>query len=159
MAAEGSAAFTLLLSQQPLSLSEAYAAVALPSAGAVASFVGTTRDGLSEGRAVDYLEFEAHAPLAVSVLQEVFEQAQLQCRGQLQRVHVAHLLGRAPVGAATVAIFVSSAHRAEALQGVALMIEGLKARAPIWKKEVYADGTSDWKSNCAACRAAPAAAV
>jgi len=145
-----SPAFTLLLSQQPISLSEAHAAVALPSAGAVASFVGTTRDQ-SGGRAVSHLEFEAHAPLAVAVLQELFEQAQAQCSGQLQRVHVAHLLGAAPVGAVTVAIFVSSAHRAAALKGVALMIEGLKARAPIFKKEIFVDGGSAWKSNCEGC--------
>lgn len=119
------------------------AAVTRPSAGAIAAFVGTTRDSF-EGKRVLRLEYEAYAPMAVAKMKEVCEQA--RAKFGVTCIAIAHRTGTVGVAEASVAIAVSSPHRKPALEAAHWAIDELKATVPIWKKEIFEDG-SVWKEN------------
>lgn len=114
-----------------------------PSAGAVATFSGTTRDTF-EGKEVVELRYEAYVPMAVKCLKSICAAA----RGLwgVTGVAVAHRLGRVGVGETSVFVACASVHRNAALRGCAYIIDELKASVPIWKKEVFANGEV-WKEN------------
>eukprot|EP00891_Asterochloris_glomerata_P001953 jgi/Astpho2/1953/Aster-00466 len=126
-----------------LELGELSAFVQDPEAGAVATFSGTTRDSFL-GKKVVRLEYEAYAPMAEAKLKELCQTAMK--RWQVKRTAVAHRTGVCPIGEASVIIAMSSAHRKDALEACAWAIDELKATVPIWKREVYEDG-SVWKEN------------
>eukprot|EP01135_Chromosphaera_perkinsii_P000147 Nk52_evm43s32 gene=Nk52_evmTU43s32 len=116
-----------------------------PQAGAISSFIGVTRDTF-EGKNVVSLEYEAYVPMAVSKLREICTQA--MDKWDLLRVSVHHKIGDCPVGVESVVICVSSPHRQDGLKATEYLIDVLKEVVPIWKKEIYDDGTSNWKENC-----------
>mmetsp|Transcript_20382 Transcript_20382/g.33736 ORF Transcript_20382/g.33736 Transcript_20382/m.33736 type:complete len:176 (-) Transcript_20382:31-558(-) len=116
-----------------------------PTCGAVSSFVGITRDNF-QGKKVLRLSYEAYESMAVKVLKELCREAQL--KWQLRNVVAVHKLGDCPVGQASVIIGVSSPHRQASLDATSFLINELKARVPIWKREVYVgDEESVWKEN------------
>jgi molybdopterin synthase catalytic subunit len=139
----------VLLSPEPLSLDAGAAFVGLPSAGAVASFLGITRTPGQGGRAVAHLFFEAYLPAARAGLLAIAAEAQQ--RFALTRVAILHRLGEVPLGQASLCVCVSSPHRAPALQALPWIVDQVKARATIFKKEVYTDGTHSWPANCGGC--------
>ena len=132
-----------LLTDQPLDGPSLEAVVARPGAGAVLTFAGVARDSF-EGRPVRALEYEAFAEMAVPVMQEIA--VEIQARWPGVRVAMAHRTGRLGIGEASVIIAVSAPHREDAYSASRHAIDALKARVPIWKKEVYDDGTA-WKAN------------
>ncbi|KAI8375883.1 Molybdopterin biosynthesis MoaE [Blakeslea trispora] len=117
------------------------------SAGAISTFSGTTRDTF-EGKRVIELEYEAYTPMAKKLLNALITEARESW--DLKHVAIYHRTGVVPVGKVSVIIATSSAHRADSLNAVSYLIDELKARCPIWKKEVYEDG-SVWKGSCAGC--------
>ncbi len=129
-----------------IDIGKAYDAISLPSAGAIASFVGITRNTF-EGRAVETLEYTAAIPIAVAMMRKMCDEANEHVGGALAAVWMVHRIGIVPVGEASIAIFAASGHRAEALAAVRFLIEAVKARLPVWKKEIYADGGAVWKEN------------
>ncbi|CAH8602640.1 unnamed protein product [Dicrocoelium dendriticum] len=116
-----------------------------PSCGAISAFFGTTR-AYDDNRLVVRLEYEAYESMALNALQCIIEEVRTKfpC---LKRITVVHRLGSVAVEEISVAIAVSSPHRAASLDAVAYIIEQIKRRVPIWKKEVYSDNTSSWKRN------------
>lgn len=92
------------------------------------------------------LDYEAYEPMAIKVLRELTEEARRQW--DLTHIAIYHRVGTVPIGGISVVIACSSVHRAEALHATEFLIDHLKARCPIWKKEVYEDG-SVWKGSCA----------
>ncbi len=110
----------------PLSLDRVVALVADPRAGAVVSFSGVTRD-------VGHLDYEAYAEMAEPVMRAV-AQAALERHG-LCAVAVEHRVGRVALGEASIVIAASAPHRAEAFAGAREVIDEVKARAPVWKRE------------------------
>lgn len=135
---------TILLTCDPLSVEKATDAVASNAAGATSVFVGTTRDTF-EGKLVTLLQYEAYESMALKEMTKLCESA----RGKwpdLCSLAVMHRLGRVAVGEASVIIAASSPHRKEAIDACHFLIDTLKATVPIWKKEVYEDG-STWKAN------------
>jgi molybdopterin synthase catalytic subunit len=123
-------------------------AVAVPEAGAILVFAGTVRNH-SDGRAgVIALEYEAHASMANRVIAGIVAEVQAECA--VQRVALRHRLGRVALGDPAVIIAVSAAHRDEAYQASRRLIDRLKHEAPIWKREIRADGTSEWSRGCVA---------
>ena len=98
------------------------------------------------GRKVLYLEYEAYEEMAERLLQELIQRA--FAAWPLEEVRLLHRLGRVELGEIAVAIDVRSAHRDEAYQASRFLIEEIKHKVPIWKKEYFADGTSEW-SKCA----------
>lgn len=108
------------------------------SAGAVVTFEGRVR-GTSQGRKVEHLFYEAYAPMAERELQRLVEEARK--RWELTHVVILHRTGRLAVGDCSVFIGVSAPHRDAAFQACRYLIDTLKVRAPIWKKEVFQDGS------------------
>lgn len=139
-----------LVADSALSLEDMHAWLASPAAGAIATFVGTTRN-VNHGRAVLQLEYEAAAPLALKVMRTIALDACAHAHaagGPLSAVYVAHRVGVVPVSHASVLVGASSPHRREALAAVARVIDDVKARLPVWKKEYYEDGGVEWRENC-----------
>jgi MoaE-MoaD fusion protein len=128
------------LSQEPLSVEEVVAEVRDDSAGAIATFVGTTR-AHSRGRDVLHLEYEAYEGMAEQVMTDLG--LELARRHDLCRVAIHHRVGRVDIGGTSVVIAVSSPHRAAALAACAEAIEELKVSVPLWKKETYVGG-EEW---------------
>ena len=128
------------LSEEPLSLDDVVAEVASPDAGAIATFVGTTRRQ-SRGRDVVRLEYEAFEGMAEAEMERIA--ATLRERHELLGVAIHHRVGVVGIGEASVVIAVSAAHRAAALEACREAIDTLKETVPLWKKEVY-EGGEEW---------------
>ena len=134
----GGASFRL--SDEPLSLEAAAAEVADDRAGAIATFVGTTRID-SRGRTVRYLEYEAYPGMAEEVMERIAQD--LRSKYELCDVAIHHRVGRVGIGETSVVIAVSAPHRQDALAACKEAIDTLKETVPLWKKEVYEDG-EEW---------------
>ena len=129
---------------EKLSVDEASQLVISPLCGAVSLFVGTTRNNF-EGKKVISLEYEAYLPMAENEIRKICSDVRQKWR--VKHIAVFHQLGLVPVTEASVIIAVSSAHRAASLEAVSCAIDALKARVPIWKKEIYEESASSWKRN------------
>jgi molybdopterin synthase catalytic subunit len=118
--------------------------VSSPTSGGLAVFVGTVRSTAAVeanlDRSVVRLEYEAHEAMARERLAAIAHQAVE--RWNVDRVVALHRLGRCDLGEPTVVVACGAAHRAEALDACRWLIDELKATVPIWKKEVYSDGSS-----------------
>ncbi len=117
------------------------AEVADERAGAIATFLGTTRIE-SRGRTVVHLEYEAYEGMAEKVMAEIAESPDA-ARYDLCKVAIAHRIGRVGIGETSVAIAVSAPHREHALAACKEAIDTLKVDVPLWKKEVY-EGGEEW---------------
>jgi molybdopterin synthase catalytic subunit/molybdopterin converting factor small subunit len=129
-----------LLSDSPLSLESVVAEVASTDAGAIATFVGTTRVQ-SRGRTVTHLEYEAYEGMAEQEMEAIA--VELRERYELLGIAIHHRIGRVGIGERSVVIAVSAAHRQAALAACKDAIDTLKERVPLWKKEVY-EGGEEW---------------
>ena len=125
------------LSEQPLELAAVVAEVEDERAGAVATFIGTTRSE-SRGRRVLHLDYEAYPGMAERMLAELA--ADLKARYDLCKVAISHCVGRVGIGETSVVIAVSAPHRGDALAACKDAIDTLKETVPLWKKEVYKGG-------------------
>jgi MoaE-MoaD fusion protein len=131
---------TFRLSAEPLSLDAVVEEVRSDSAGAIATFVGTTRQQ-SRGRSVLHLDYEAYEEMAERVMAEIA--AELSERHDLCEIAIHHRTGRVDIGDASVVIAVSAPHRQDALAACKEAIDTLKERVPLWKKEFY-EGGEEW---------------
>jgi molybdopterin synthase catalytic subunit/molybdopterin converting factor small subunit len=128
------------LSETALSLDAAVDEVRSDSAGAIATFIGTTRIE-SRGRSVLRLDYEAYEGMAEQVMAEIA--AELKERYDVLEIAIHHRTGRVEIGEASVVIAVSAAHRQDALAACKDAIDTLKQQVPLWKKEVY-EGGEEW---------------
>ena len=128
------------LSEEPLSVEAAVAEVQSPDAGAIATFIGTTR-AHSRGRDVVHLDYEAYEGMAEKMMAELAES--LKAKHGLVEVAIHHRVGRVGIGDTSVVIAVSAAHRDAALAACKEAIDTLKVSVPLWKKEVY-EGGEEW---------------
>jgi molybdopterin synthase catalytic subunit/molybdopterin converting factor small subunit len=129
------------LTPDPIDLGAVIAEVADERAGAIATFLGTTRIE-SRGRTVVHLDYEAYEGMAEKVMAEIAEG--LSARYDLCRVAITHRIGRVGIGETSVAIAVSAPHREHALAACKEAIDTLKVDVPLWKKEVYDTGETWW---------------
>jgi len=125
------------VTNQPIDLNELVLFVTDPEAGAIATFVGTTRNN-NEGRKVIGLDYEAYPEMAEKELARIGEDAKKQW--PICRMAIVHRLGPVKLGEASVIIAVSSAHRDAAFAACRYAIEEIKKTVPIWKKEVFEGG-------------------
>jgi len=123
------------LTRDPIDLVALHAPT--PADGACCSFVGVVRDE-NAGRRVDFLEYEAYEEMALGQMEELAAEARE--RWPLSDVHLVHRLGRLEIGEASVAVAVASPHRGEAFAACRFLIDTLKKRVPIWKKEHFEGG-------------------
>lgn len=131
----------LQLTKKPIDTAAVLGAVRSPAAGAVVLFLGTARE-MTGGRKTRSLEYECYPEMAEQKLAELEQDARR--RWPLVDCAIVHRLGPVEVGQTSVAIAVSSAHRAGAFEAGQWLIDRIKEVVPIWKKENWADGTSEW---------------
>jgi molybdopterin synthase catalytic subunit len=129
-----------LLSETPLSLERVAAEVASDDAGAIATFVGTTR-AHSRGREVIRLEYEAYEGMAEAEMERIA--GELRERHDVIDVAIHHRVGPVEIGETSVVIAVSAPHRAAAFDACREAIDTLKQTVPLWKKELYVGG-EEW---------------
>jgi molybdopterin synthase catalytic subunit len=128
------------LSEEPLSLDAVVDEVRNEEAGAIATFVGTTRVH-SRGRTVERLEYEAYPGMAEKVMSEIADG--LKERYDLTEIAIHHRTGVVAIGEPSVVIAVSARHRQDALSACRDAIDTLKEQVPLWKKEIY-EGGEEW---------------
>lgn len=131
------------LTDGPIDIDAVRSAVTDPGCGAVLIFEGTARDRF-EGRRVVRLEYEAWPALAIPVMNAIGDEITGRWPGA--RVAMVHRTGPVPIGEPTVVIAVATPHRAACYEASRYAIEQLKSRVPVWKKEIYEDGSA-WKAN------------
>jgi molybdopterin synthase catalytic subunit len=125
---------------EPLDLAAVVEQVRDPAAGAIATFIGTTRDH-NRGRTVAHLEYDAYPEMAEAEMEKIG--AAVTERHGAARVAMAHRTGHVPIGEASVVIAVSAAHRGAAMDACRDAIDTLKQTVPVWKKEVF-EGGEEW---------------
>ena len=112
--------------------------------GAVVSFSGDVRDN-DHGRKVVSLEYEVH-PSAAAVLKQIVHE--VSARYSVERLAVAHRYGPIPIGDSALVVCVSAVHRESAFEACRELVEQVKKHIPVWKHQVFEDGTDEWV-NCA----------
>lgn len=132
---------TCRITDEPIDSAAILAAATTKRDGAALLFVGVVRDH-NDGREVGHLEYSAFREMAERVLRQIAAEAAE--RWDTGAIAVVHRVGRLELGEASVAIAVASPHRDAAYQTSRYIIEQLKRRAPIWKKEGYLEGESEW---------------
>jgi len=120
-----------------------------PTCGAAVSFEGLVRNH-NEGKEVTSLEYDAHPTLAAKEGQRVVEEA--LARFNITRAIAAHRIGHLAIGDIAVVVHVSSPHREDAFAACRFLIDEIKARVPIWKREHFTDGTAEWLGACPGCQ-------
>lgn len=126
-----------ILRSEPLSLDEVIARIAHPGAGGITTFVGVVRDH-NDGLPIALLEYEAYPSMAVAEMTRIVDDIEAQIPGV--RLAVQHRIGSLHVGETAVICAASAPHRGEAFRGCRLLIDQIKARVPIWKREHGPDG-------------------
>ena len=130
-----------VLTEEPIRLDPLIDQVRAPDRGGIAIFLGLVRDH-HQGRSVLGLDYSAYGPMAEQVTGEIVGEA----KGHWPQASVAvqHRIGALTIGDTAVAVVAAAAHRGEAFDACRYVIEELKKRVPVWKKEMYADGTVEW---------------
>ncbi|KMQ89153.1 molybdopterin synthase catalytic subunit-like protein [Lasius niger] len=132
------------LQQEELNIAEIIDLVIYSNCGAISNFIGITRDNF-ENRKVVKLEYEAYESMALKEMINICTKIREQW--SVEGIAIYHRIGEVPISKASVVIAVSSPHREESLKAVEYAINALKASVPIWKKEVYEIGETQWKEN------------
>ena len=129
------------LTEHPIDPTELVARVASPARGGIVSFLGAVRNEHA-GRAVVRLQYSAYAPMAEAECARIVADA--GARWPDAAVALQHRVGELAIGDCAVAVVVAAPHRGEAFEACRFVIEEVKRRAPIWKREYYADGSVAW---------------
>jgi molybdopterin synthase catalytic subunit len=116
-----------------------------PKAGAIVLFSGDVRNH-SNGRDVEYLEYEAQVAIASRMISEIIAEA--KSKWDLTIAVASHRIGKVPVCESAVVVITASAHRNEAFMANRYIIDRIKHEVPIWKCEFFTDGTKEWGGNC-----------
>jgi len=127
---------------RPVSATELARQVSCAAAGAVVTFEGVVRDH-DDGRGVRGITYSAH-PMATDVMTQVV--ADVAAHPGLRALGVVHRVGDLVVGDTALAVAVSADHRAEAFAAASALVEQVKARLPVWKHQLFADGTAEWSN-------------
>lgn len=130
----------MFLQEAPLDLAALTRGITRDEHGACCTFVGLVRNHHG-GRTVTRLAYSAYVPMAEAECARIVAEAEARWPA---KVALAHRLGLVPIGEAAVAIAAVSSHREAAFTACRFVIEEVKARVPIWKRETYADGTEVW---------------
>jgi len=132
------------VSDAPIAVEDVRALAADASAGAVVTFSGDVRDH-DHGRSVARLEYEGH-PTAAAVIADVARE--VAERHDVIAIAVSHRIGPLQIGDSALVAAVSAAHRGEAFRACADLVDEVKHRLPVWKHQVFTDGSDEWV-NCA----------
>ncbi|QDT45102.1 Molybdopterin synthase catalytic subunit [Gimesia alba] len=130
------------ITEQPIDYTALTERVRSNQCGAVVLFMGTVRE-MTAGRQTVALDYEAYPEMAQQTMQQLITEARDQWA--IHAVAIEHRVGRLELGEISVAIAVSSPHRKEAFEAGRFLIDRLKEIVPIWKKENWSDGTTEWE--------------
>jgi molybdopterin synthase catalytic subunit len=131
------------LHDEPIDIGPVVDFVSASAAGGIDVFLGTTRDetGANGGKLIA-LDYEAYAPMALKQMKDLAARA--RARWPIVRLAILHRIGRVELARPSVIIAVSTPHRGEAFEACRWIIDTLKAEVPIWKREVWEDGSGTW---------------
>ncbi|HYT81906.1 MAG TPA: molybdenum cofactor biosynthesis protein MoaE [Gemmatimonadales bacterium] len=129
------------LTREPISLDALLAEVSSPACGGTCVFLGTVRDGPEE-HGVTAIEYSAYEEMVEAEFGRLLADA--RTRWPEARLAVRHRLGRIPAGEASIAIAAAAPHRTQAFEACRFVIEEVKRRIPVWKKELRVNGTEVW---------------
>jgi molybdopterin synthase catalytic subunit len=129
------------LTSDPIDYDELTESVRSTASGAVVLFLGTVRE-LTDGRRTVALDYDAYGPMAEVKLQELETEA--RGRWPVDQLAIVHRVGHLELGEVSVAVAVSCPHRHDAFEAARFLIDTLKVTVPIWKKENWSDGTTEW---------------
>jgi molybdopterin synthase catalytic subunit len=127
------------ITRDPLDPAPLVAAVRRDESGAVALFYGVVRNE-NQGRSVQYLEYDAYPEMAIKKMHEVADE--VRARFPVTGIGVLHRIGRLEIGETSLLVAVSSGHRGEAFDACHYAVDRIKQIVPIWKKEVWEDGSA-----------------
>ena len=130
-----------LLQHEPLDVGAAFAFLQTLRAGGIDLFVGTTRQWTAD-KETTRLEYDCYEAMALKEMERLADEA--WARWPVERVCVLHRLGVVPPAEASVVVGVATPHRADAFDACRFLIDALKQQVPIWKREVYASGETEW---------------
>jgi molybdopterin synthase catalytic subunit len=129
-----------LITDLPISVKDHIAA--LPGDGAVVVFTGIVRADEKDGRRVTHIHYECYETMAQRELEALEEE--VRAATGVTGIRVLHRVGDVPAGEVALLVVVTAGHRGEAYEASRTVVEEVKHRVPIWKKEVYDDGTAEW---------------
>lgn len=141
------------IAERPLDAAAALAFVSDDAFGGIAQFIGRVRTS-SHGRDVVGIDYDLFAPLALAVFERAASDAVEQF-GPAIKVHVSHARGALGIGDLAVVVTVGTPHRDEAFRACRDVIEAVKHQAPIWKREHFVDGSTEWSEGCSLCGKEP----
>ena len=136
---------------QPLDREALRRAVEDDAAGALLLFEGVVRNHSHHHTGVVALEYEVKLPMADKMVARILEETREET--PFLKAALRHRTGRVELREPTVIIAVSAAHRSEAYRASRRIIDRIKHEAPVWKREIFADGKSEWSEGCTACEA------
>jgi molybdopterin synthase catalytic subunit len=131
----------ILLTYEPIDFAALTESVRSNQAGAVVLFLGTVRE-MTGGQRTVALDYDGYRPMAEAKLAEL--EAEARSRWPVTHAALVHRLGHLELGDVSVAVAVSAPHRHQAFEAGRFLIDTLKEVVPIWKKENWADGTTEW---------------
>lgn len=129
------------LTHEPIDYFALTESVRSPQSGAVVTFLGTVRE-MTQGRRTVALDYEAYPEMAEATLRSLEQDARQ--RWPIDRVAIVHRLGHLELGEISVAVAVSCPHRRDAFEAGQFLIDTLKVTVPVWKKENWDDGSTEW---------------
>jgi molybdopterin synthase catalytic subunit len=132
------------VTRRPIDVHALLSQVADPALGGTAMFLGSVRRGEDDGP-VDAIDYSAYQDMVETEFAKIVEEAAAQWPGV--RVVGAHRIGLVPAGEPSIAVVAAAPHRAEAFAACRHTIEEAKKRLPVWKKEIFTDGTEAWRNN------------
>jgi len=133
------------ISERPLDAAAIEALVRDDARGGAVTFAGIVRARADDGRDVRGLAYEAQAEMAIAEFEAIAREANERYGDCAIAIH--HRVGELAIGETAVVVAVACAHRAAAFEACRFAIDALKERAPIWKRETFADGTAEWREN------------
>ncbi len=129
------------LTEEPIDHAELTESVRSNQSGAVVLFLGTVRE-MTAGRQTTALDYECYPSMAEAKMRELLDEA--RAKWPIDKAAIVHRLGHLELGDISVAVAVSCPHRNQAFEAGRFLIDELKVRVPIWKKENWGDGTTEW---------------
>lgn len=136
------------LTRNPIQINKIFSESHNPKAGAIVLFSGEVRNH-HQGKDVAFLEYEAYESMANKMIQSILKEA--QDKWELHLAYCVHRLGKLEISESAVVVLTAASHRKEAFEANQWIINRVKHEVPIWKKETFTDGTSEWVVQCEGC--------
>jgi len=133
------------LTSEPLDVNAALSTVRSSDCGAISIFLGSTRADIVDGKEVAALKYEAYDEMALKMMRTLCDE--VRKIHSVKHLLVTHRIGVVKVKEDSILIISSGGHREQAMKATEWLINEIKAKVPVWKKEIFVDGHEEWKEN------------